>query len=221
MAPKIISIEANIGAGKSTLLNSLKARGYTVAPEPIEAWTAGENALQRMHEDPKRYMLTFQTLALTTRVAALRAREVLSHHAHKGDVVFVERAPGISDLHIFVRHAIQEGHMTPLEQSVYASLHTTIMDASIQSDHIIHLATPTETAFERIHKRARPGEEGVQCGLIYKLAELHEAYLGSREDVYQMSDNEDVDIEAMLSVLVPSVNLPARKPLCPLSVNIR
>ena len=218
MAPKIISIEANIGAGKSTLLNSLKARGYTVVPEPIEAWTAGENALQRMYEDPKRHMFTFQTLALTTRVSALR--EALTRPSHKDNVVFCERGPGISE-HIFIKLAIQEGHMTPLEQSVYACLHTTIMDVSIQCDRIVYLTPPTETAFERIHSRARPGEESIQCSLIYKLAELHEAYLGSREDVYQMSDNEDVDIEAMLSVLVPPVNRQARKPLCPLLVNIR
>ena len=113
--------------------------------------------------------------------------------------------------------------MTPLEQSVYASLHTTIMDASIQSDHIVYLTPPTETAFERIHSRARPGEESIQCNLIYKLAELHEAYLGSHGHggVYTMIDNEDADIEAMLSALVPPVNRQARKPLCPLSVNIR
>ena len=53
--------------------------------------------------------------------------------------------------------------MTPLEQSVYASLHTTMMDTSIQSDHIVYLTPPTETAFERIHSRARPGEESIQC----------------------------------------------------------
>ena len=93
MSPKIISIEANIGAGKSTLLSRLKARGYTVVPEPIEAWTAGENALQRMYEDPKRYMLTFQTLALTTRVTALR--EALSHTTHtKATRSFVSVDPG-------------------------------------------------------------------------------------------------------------------------------
>ena len=113
--------------------------------------------------------------------------------------------------------------MSPLEQSVYASLHNAMMDVTIQSDRVIHLTPPIETAFERIHSRARPGEEGIQCNLIYKLAELHEAYLSSREDVYQMSDNEDADIEAMLSALVPSnsANRLARKPLCPLLVNIR
>ena len=42
----------------------------------------------------------------------------------------------------------------------------------------------------------------MQCN-IYKLVELHEAYLDGREDVYKMLDNEDADIGAMLSELVP------------------
>ena len=99
--------------------------------------------------------------------------------------------------------AITNGHMTPLEQSVYASLHIAMMDVSIQSDCIVYLSPPTETAFECIHSRARPGEEGIQCSLICKLAELHEAYLGSCENVYRMLDIEDADIEAMLSTLAP------------------
>ena len=95
--------------------------------------------------------------------------------------------------------------MAPLEQCVYANLHTTIMeDTSIHTDQIVYLAPPTETAFERIHSRARPGEEGIQCSLIYKLAKLHEEYLGVHKDVYQMRDNEYTDIEVMLGELVPT-----------------
>ena len=90
MPPKIISIEANIGAGKSTLLSNLASRGFTVAYEPVEEWTRGENILQRMYEDPKRLMLSFQCLTLTTRDHALR--EVLKQHTHKDNVIFVERA---------------------------------------------------------------------------------------------------------------------------------
>ena len=88
MSPKIISIEANIGAGKSTLLNRLEKRGYTVVYEPIDEWTHGDNLLQHMYQDPKRYMLTFQTYALTTRVKALR--EALSRHNHKDEERYME-----------------------------------------------------------------------------------------------------------------------------------
>ena len=116
MPPKIISIEANIGAGKSTLLSNLASRGFTVAYEPVEEWTRGENILQRMYEDPKRLMLSFQCLTLTTRDHALR--EVLKQHTHKDNVIFVERAPGLSDLHIFVKLAMRDGNLTPLVECI-------------------------------------------------------------------------------------------------------
>ena len=71
------------------------------------------------------------------------------------------------------------------------------------TDQIVHLCPPTEIVFARIHKRARVGEEGIPCTLIYNLATLHGEFMDTQQDVYRMDDNEDADIGKMLQSVVP------------------
>jgi deoxyadenosine/deoxycytidine kinase len=165
--PDIISIEGNVGAGKSTLLNAIKEklqlenrRDIVVFEEPIAEWTkitdGTKNILHCLYEAPDRYAFAFQTLvALTT----MKANFVTAYEHPEARVILCERSL-LSSRYVFAEALKDEGAMNAIEIKVYEAMFKENVEWMYPKKNI-YLKTSPESCTERIRKRGREEERGI------------------------------------------------------------
>lgn len=175
--PRIVSLEGNIGAGKSTLLLELGTRlppGWLFLEEPVDVWatfrdTDGKTMLEKFYGDPRKYAFAFQIMAFTTRLRALHA--LLAQHPVG---IVCERSLD-ADHHVFAKMLRDDGYLEPVLYDIYVA-----QTASTPAvDAIIYLDVDVETCFDRIQKRARVGEDGVQREYLTKCQEYYASWLST------------------------------------------
>jgi len=173
----IISLEANIGAGKSTLVDILEEFDlpYKFIKEPTHIWERykddkGNNILQLYYKDPERWGYTFQNMTLITRGISILKKSYFPK-------IFVERSI-LADKNCFARTLHESGTINNLENKIYEDWFETLgKQFNIFPDRIIYLKTTPETCYERVHKRARAGEELVSIDYLTKIHNKHEKWL--------------------------------------------
>lgn len=182
-----ISIEGNIGSGKSSILSQvmsgetewLRQSEITPIHEPVNNWSsyrdsAGASILEKFYSDMPRYAFPFQMLAYFTRYGIYRSAE--------GRMLLTERSLD-TDRHIFAQMQADIGNIDEISFQIYKSwfhFHA----RGIEVAGRIYMRTPPELCYERIHQRARKGEEGISMELLRGYHEYHERWLmGGREEV--------------------------------------
>lgn len=205
MTPKIYSIEGNIGAGKSTLLLELGTRlppGWLYLEEPVHVWetfcdASGQTMLSKFYADPAKYAFAFQIMAYTTRLQALNALL-----AQNPVGIVCERSLD-ADHHVFAKMLRDDGCLEEVLYDIYVAQ---TVAAAPPLSAILYLDVNTETCFERIQKRGRTGEEGVQrdylskCEAYYAswIATTHIPTFAVREKDHKNMVDQVVDIIARL-----------------------
>jgi deoxyadenosine/deoxycytidine kinase len=181
---KIIAIEGNIGAGKTTLIDYLKSCNDIIddsvfISEPVDEWMkicddSGENILTKFYKDKHRWAFLFQKLVYDTRL-----KNILdSMRTTNKRFMFLDRSLG-TDKNIFEKMLFDDGFISKLEHEIY-NLSNTIYEKCICNDtkkYIIYLRCEPEVAFNRIHKRARGGEESITLEYLEKLHKNHEDWI--------------------------------------------
>lgn len=159
-----ISIDANIGAGKTTLLTRLSKElaSVPVFLEPIEEW---KEWLELFYNDPARWGFTFNTQVLTS-FGKMRANDTAK-------VSLYERSP-IANRFVFTQLQFENKHMTNLELRLFNELFS---QQAWVPDVIIYIQTDPDVCMERIKKRGRKCEVGVQREYIHAVHEKYEAML--------------------------------------------
>ena len=175
----LISIEGLIGAGKSEFCRILAENDdikFVVRTEPVVDWNVSDedgtsfNVLKEFYKNPKKYACMFQTLVLRTRV------EQAQNIKHG----FVERCI-LSDR---MFGAVQKllGNMNAIEYATYYyQFKQAVRDTPDIHGHI-YIRTSVKTCLERIDKRKREGEEGIQEDYLNMLQTQHEKWLNKPED---------------------------------------
>ncbi|XP_030145758.4 deoxyguanosine kinase, mitochondrial [Taeniopygia guttata] len=195
-APLRLALEGNIAVGKSTFLKLLGAAfpRWHLVPEPVAQWrqvpTAGTaqvpggcaNLLQLMYQEPSRWSYTFQTFSCLSRLrAALEAPGEAG--GTPGSPVRVLERSVFSDRYVFAKQLFEAGHLQPLEWALYQQCHDVLLA------HLGHRAAPhaflylrasPQRCLERLRRRARSEERGVQLGYLSRLHGQHELWLLAR-----------------------------------------
>lgn len=174
-SPRIVSLEGNIGAGKSTLLLDISKRlppGWLVLQEPVHVWETfcdaqGKTMLTKFYEDPKQYAFAFQIMAYTTRLQALNA--LLSQNPVG---IVCERSLD-ADHHVFAKMLRDDGCLESVLYDIYVSQTAT----APALDSILYLDVNVETCLERIQKRGRVGEKGVQLDYLRKCETYYASWI--------------------------------------------
>lgn len=168
-----IIIEGNIGSGKSTVLTALQHAfpEWLVQYEPVEEWT---EELALFYESPSQWSLPFSL------------RILLSHHRsgaeanarEAGETVIVERCP-LSCRHVFTQLLFNDGTMPQHHWDLFREYYDLLAwePSASRGDVIIYLETPVDQCMDRIQRRARPGEEGIDIHYLRRLEFLYSTML--------------------------------------------
>jgi len=162
MPPIVISLEGNIGSGKTTLFNQLWTRfasydNVTFLQEPINEWNEvtdkdGVTILEKYYGNQQKYAFSFQMMAFTSRLAALRA----ALKKPGCDIIISERSL-CTDKEVFAKMLYDDGKLEEVEYSIYQKCFNEFIGEQ-PPIYYVYLKTDPLVSFERIKRRLRPGE---------------------------------------------------------------
>ncbi|XP_036382652.1 deoxyguanosine kinase, mitochondrial [Megalops cyprinoides] len=187
---KRVSIEGNIAVGKSTFARLLQSssQDWEVVQEPVSKWQnvegsssqTGSNLLQMMYQDPQRWSYTFQTFSCMSRMRTQLQPPPARLLAAEGTPVQVFERSVYSDRYIFALNMFELGCISPTEWAVYQDWHSFLVEQFARRMHlegIIYLRAPPKTCMERLGRRGREEESGVELDYLEKLHIQHEKWL--------------------------------------------
>jgi deoxyadenosine/deoxycytidine kinase len=184
--PVIISIEGNIGAGKTTIVQELNkefngAKNIIFVKEPVDIWETitdndGQTILQKFYAEPSKYAFQFQVMALTTRLSLIR--ETIKNNPDC-EILICERSVD-ADKEIFAKMLHDDGLITDLDYKIYSLMSTEHAKDFTVAGHI-YINADADICFNRIHKRSRNGEGGIELSYLEKCKKYHDEWLNKYE----------------------------------------
>lgn len=208
----IVSIEGNIGSGKSTLLETLKElfRGnkhIIFLREPVDEWEKikdkdGNTMLQKFYANQREYSFAFQMMAYISRLTILRetVRDImakLEQECYSSDaqyIIITERSL-YTDKYVFAKMLYDQGKIEDVNFQIYLNWFDEFAKDFPVND-VIYVNTAPEKCYERIHKRARIGEEVIPMGYLQACHDYHNAFLdetnGMKATQLVLNGNQDI-----------------------------
>jgi deoxyadenosine/deoxycytidine kinase len=174
--PIVISIDGNIGSSKSTFLEFLRTNcpeEYVFVDEPLNKWDQiqdanGQTILQKFYSDQSKYGFPFQTMALVSRLIAIR--DAIS--ANPGKVIISERSL-YTDKLVFAKMLFEGGIIEDVNYQIYLSC----FDAFISQcpvNAVVYIRTDAKVCRHRITKRLREGEQGIPLDYLENCEKYHD-----------------------------------------------
>lgn len=163
----LIAVSGVIGVGKSTLVKGLTTRlGFTPFYEPLPE--TDNFMLDACYKDPERYAYSMQTLLLALR---FRNFQEAQWRSNRGENCIIDST--IYSDKAFLEVQKQCGFIDDLEYRAYNKLCEIHFPFLQYPDLLIHLALDIDQEIERIKKRSRDCECGIERSYLEK---LHVAY---------------------------------------------
>jgi deoxyguanosine kinase len=201
----IVSIEGNIGSGKSTLLENLR-KHYSndthiiFLREPVDDWEKikdvdGNTMLKKFYSNQEKYSFAFQMMAYISRLKILRdtVKEISSKNNNEKYVIITERSL-YTDKYVFAKMLFDQGNIEDVCYQIYLNwFDEFIKDFPI--NYSIYVNTEPEKCYERIHKRARDGEEVIPLQYLQECHNYHEAFLDKTNRIYMNNLTLDGNID--------------------------
>ncbi|XP_064466397.1 thymidine kinase 2, mitochondrial-like isoform X2 [Ornithodoros turicata] len=168
-----VTVEGNVGCGKTTFLEYCQQfKDTETLMEPVGRWRDldGDNLLELMYKDPRRWGLTFQTYVQLT---MLKLHLIPS----SAPVKMMERSIH-SARYVFIENLYNKGFMQPTEYRILDEWYQHLLEsAPVSIDLIVYLRTDPEVALERIKLRKRQEEVEMPLDYLKTLHELHDNWL--------------------------------------------
>ena len=213
----IVSIEGNIGSGKSTLLETLKSifkenSNVLFLREPVDEWEKikdkdGNTMLQKFYANQDVYSFAFQMMAYISRLTILRetVRDIMnkvSLNQDKNDtidkkdkyIIITERSL-YTDKFVFAKMLYDQGKIEDVMYQIYLNWFDEFAKDFPVND-VIYVNTDPIKCYERIHKRARVGEEVIPLAYLTACHNYHNAFLDESTGIKatQLVLNGNLDI---------------------------
>ncbi|XP_075379728.1 deoxyguanosine kinase, mitochondrial isoform X2 [Mycteria americana] len=205
-----LALEGNIAVGKSTFLKLLGATfpAWHLVTEPVAQWrkvpagSAAEasvgstNLLQMMYQEPARWSYTFQTFSCISRLKAMLEPPPQRLPGTPHPVRVFERSV-YSDRYVFAKNLFEAGHLQPLEWAIYQDWHGFLLRqlgprAALHG--FLYLRATPQTCLERLRRRARSEEGGIQLGYLQQLHAQHERWLVEKTTEVHFPDVKDAPV---------------------------
>ena len=202
---KIVSIEGNIGSGKSTLLENLRKQyaNHThiiFLQEPIDEWekitdNEGNTMLKKFYANQEKYSFAFQIMVYISRLTILRQTiKNIIHDTINQYIIITERSL-YTDKHVFAKMLYDQGKIEDVCYQIYLNLFEEFVN-DFPISNVVYVNTNPEKCYERIHKRARDGEEVIPLTYLTDCHHYHEEFLdentGIKSSKLILNGNTDI-----------------------------
>lgn len=189
MSIKIIPIEGNIGSGKTTLLHNLRKKyeGYEniiFLKEPVDEWekivdSNGNTMLQKFYANQEKYSFSFQMMAYISRLKILRdAIKSIKEKGIQNAIIFTERCL-YTDKYVFAKMLYDQGKIEDVCYSIYNNWFDEFAkDYTING--AIYVNAEPKKCYERIHTRARQGEEVIPLAYLEDCHKYHTEFINNQ-----------------------------------------
>ena len=194
---KIVSIEGNIGSGKSTLLENLR-KHYSnntcviFLREPVDDWekikdSDGNTMLKKFYNNQEKYSFAFQMMAYISRLKILRDTVKAVQDKQKANfeienyVIITERSL-YTDKYVFAKMLHDQGKIEDVCYQIYLNWFEEFAN-DFPIDNTIYVNTEPEKCYNRIHKRARDGEEVIPLAYLQDCHNYHENFLDENKGI--------------------------------------
>ena len=191
----IVSIEGNIGSGKSTLLERIREeykdnQYIRFLREPVDEWEKikdkdGNTMLQKFYADQKEYSFAFQMMAYISRLTIVRenVRDIMQTVKKDKDegkdskkyIIITERSL-YTDKYVFAKMLYDQGKIEDVKYQIYLNWFDEFAKDFPVND-VIYVNTDPKKCYERIHKRARVGEEVIPLEYLTCCHKYHNEFL--------------------------------------------
>jgi len=181
--PVFIAVEGPIGVGKSTLANILAQRmGARLLLEPVE-----ENPfLPDFYRDKERFAFQTQLFFL------------LSRFQQQADILqedLFARGGIVSDYLLIKDRIFAAINLSKEEMVLYDRLWSILGPRAPRPDLVVLLLASVPVLFERIKKRARPYEKGIESAYLEQLIRIYtEYFFDYGESPLLVVDTSEIDI---------------------------
>lgn len=198
----LVSFDGDIGSGKSTMMK--KAEEYYAnnenvifAEEPVRKWNLikdknGTEMLKLFYQDQEKHAFKFQIMAFISRLSGLR--EIVNANKGKNIVIITERSL-YTDKEIFAKMLYDQGKMSDVEHQIYLTLFDEFA-SEFEVNKVVYIRTDPVKCHERIHVRAREGEELIPLAYLEECHNYHEAFLDQDRRLFKeqlvLDGNQDI-----------------------------
>lgn len=161
-----VAIAGNMGVGKSTLTKRLSQfLHWEPYFEPV-----GENPyLADFYHDMHRFAFQSQIFFLSHR---LKQHSSISHSPQS---ILQDRSV-YEDAEVFARNLYEGGFMSDRDWHTYQNIYNTLIELLPKPDLIIYLHASVDAVMERIEKRGRDFEQGVDRVYLEHLQKLYDRF---------------------------------------------
>jgi len=196
---KIVSIEGNIGSGKSTLLENLKNH-YKDNPhvvflkEPVDEWDKirdknGDTMLSKFYANQEKYSFSFQMMAYISRLKILRDTVKLYKD---NDVTIITERSLFTDKYVFAKMLYEQGKIEDVCYQIYLNWFDEFAQ-DFPITHTVYVNAEPQICYERIHLRARIGEELIPISYLQDCHKYHEEFISNiKSDILILNGNSDI-----------------------------
>ena len=202
---KIVSIEGNIGSGKSTLLENLRKQ-YTnhthiiFLQEPVDEWekikdNEGNTMLKKFYANQEKYSFAFQIMAYISRLTILRQTIKNIIHDKINQYIIITERSLYTDKHVFAKMLYDQGKIEDVCYQIYLKLFEEFVN-DFPINYVVYVNTNSEKCYQRIHKRARDGEEVIPLTYLTDCHNYHETFLDEHTGIksIKLILNGNIDI---------------------------
>lgn len=218
---KIVSIEGNIGSGKSTLLENLRnhyknSKNVIFLREPVDDWEQikdkdGNTMLQKFYGDQEKYSFAFQMMAYISRLKILRetVKEIqnkviitpqsqslidqikqVEGLTDKQYIIITERSL-YTDKHVFAKMLYDQGKIEDVCYQIYLNWFEEFAK-DFPINHAVYVSTEPQKCYDRVHIRARVGEEVIPLSYLEGCHKYHEEFLSQYNNKLVLDGNVDI-----------------------------
>ena len=181
----MFSIDGNIGSGKSTIYTSLQDLykdndAVIFVPEPVLYWEkikdgSGKTMLQLFYANQEKYAFAFQMMAYISRLSILR-RIIEENKVNGRNIVIITERTLYTDKYIFAKMLFDQGKIEDVEYQIYLTWFDEFAK-DFPLNNVIYVKTAPQKCYERVHKRAREGEEIIPLAYLEDCHRYHEEFL--------------------------------------------
>ena len=201
---KIVSIEGNIGSGKSTLLENLRKHYSNNSQviflrEPVDDWekirdTEGNTMLKKFYGDQEKYSFAFQMMAYISRLKILRDTiKDINSRQNTNYIIITERSL-YTDKYVFAKMLHDQNKIEDVCFQIYMNWFDEFAK-DFPINNSVYVNTEPQNCYERIHIRAREGEEFIPLSYLQECHNYHEDFLGEngiRTNKLVLDGNTDI-----------------------------